>query len=75
MLSLANSPSRQLLFGLSAGVLVMALLVLASSALAQVATVTPGFDVAQMIALCRQMMSQAGSMMQAMMSGMCMMGR
>ena len=75
MLALAQSPTRQVLIGFAAGTLLMALLTLAGPALAQTATPPPAIGLQQMLEWCRQMMVQAGPMMQGMMGGMCMMGR
>ena len=72
MLTLTQLPTRQVIVGFAAGVLVLALLVLTSSALAQTPTPAPAAAMQQMIEWCRQMMSQAGGIMQGMMSGMCM---
>lgn len=74
MNAMTQVPIRQVAFGFSAGVLSMGLLTLVGTALAQ--TPTPAApDLQQMLAWCTQMMGQAGSMMQGMMGGMCMMGR
>ncbi len=74
MNTLAQVPIDQAALGFSAGALSMALLTLVATALAQ--TPTPASpDMQQMLEWCRQMMGQAGSMMQGMMGGMCMMGR
>jgi hypothetical protein len=74
MNAFAQVPMRQVVFGFGAGALLMALVILVGPALAQ--TPTPAApDMQQMLEWCRQMMGQAGVMMQGMMSGMCMMGR
>lgn len=65
-------PIRQVALGFGAGALSMALLTIAGTALAQAPAEV---DLQQMLQWCTQMMSQAGSTMQGMMSGMCMMGR
>jgi hypothetical protein len=90
MTALAHHPIRQAMLGFSAGALLMALVTVVGTALAQ--TPAPAVvDMQQMVEWCRQMMAsvdlqamletcrtmmgQAGTMMQGMMSGMCMMGR
>ena len=74
MNTLAQVPIRQVALGFSAGALSMALLTLVATALAQ--TPTPAApDMQLMLEWYRQMMGQAGSMMQRMMGGMCTMGR
>ena len=75
MLSLTQLPTRHLIIGFAAGALFMVLLSLVGSAFAQTATPVPAPSMQQMLEWCRQMMSQAGTLMQGMMSGMCMMGR
>ena len=77
MTALTHGAPRQLAIGFVAGALVMGLVTLVGTVLAQTPTPTPmpAIDVQQMIEWCRQMMTQAGGMMQGMMSGMCMMGR
>ncbi len=74
MTALSNIAPRQLAIGFLAGALLMALVTLVGTALAQTPTPSPmpALDVQQMSEWCRQMMVQAGSMMQGMMSGMCM---
>jgi len=74
MTALAHYPIRQAVLGFGAGALLMALVTLVGTALAQTPVpATP--DMQQMLEWCRQMMGQAGAMMQGMMGGMCMMGR
>ena len=77
MNALSLVPPRQVLAAFAAGVVVTALLMLSTGVLAQSPSPTPmpAPSIDQMVAWCRQMMSQAGMMMQGMMSGMCMMGR
>ena len=77
MIARTQSPAREVALGFAAGALLMALLTLAGSALAQtpIPTPMPAINIQQMLEWCRQMMSQAGGMMQGIMSGMCMMGR
>ncbi len=76
MLSVAHRPIGQIMLSFAAGVLLTALMTAVMPALAQVPTASstpmPAIEVQQMIEWCRQMMSQIGSMMHDMMSGMCM---
>lgn len=78
MLSFSNRPIGQIRLSFAAATLLTALVALAMPALAQVQvpsaspTPMPAIDVQQMIEWCRQMMSQAGGMMQVMTSGICM---
>jgi len=74
MNAMTQVPIRQVAFGFGAGALSMGLLTLVGAALAQTPTLAAS-DLQQMLAWCTQMMGQAGSMMQGMLSGMCMMGR
>ena len=74
MTALTQVLVRQVAFGFGAGALFMALATPVGSALAQ-SPAPVALDMHQMFEWCRQMMGQAGSMMQGMMSGMCMMGR
>jgi hypothetical protein len=72
MTALAQYPIRQAVLGFGAGALLMALVTLVGTALAQ----TPAPAIAgmqQMLEWCRQMMASVD--LQGMMSGMCMMGR
>ena len=81
MLTLSHLPMRHIVLRFAAGVLLMALAALVGTVLAQAQVPSaspvpmPAIDVQQMVEWCRQMMAQAGSMMQGLMSGMCMMGR
>jgi hypothetical protein len=90
MNTLTHVPIRQVALGFSAGALLMALVSLVGTALAQTPAPTApdlqqmvewcrqmmaSVDVQAMLEACRGMMGQAGTMMQGMMSGMCMMGR
>ena len=71
MIARTPFPLRQVAFGFAGGALAMGLVSLVGTAIAQ--TPPPAvIDMQQMLELCRQMMSQAGGMMQGMMSGMCM---
>ena len=78
MLSWSHRPIGQIVLSFAAGMLLTALVTVAGPALAQVQVPSaspipgPAIDLQQMIAWCRQMMGQAGMMMQGMMSGMCM---
>ncbi len=71
MTALTHFPTHRAVFGFAAGALAMAFVTLVGTRLAQ----SPGPDMQGMIEWCRQMMGQAGAMMQGTMSGMCMMGR
>ena len=71
MLTLTQLQARQVALAFAAGVLFTVLLVLSTSALAQSPTPVPA-TMQEMVEWCRQMMGQAGMMMQGMMSGMCM---
>jgi hypothetical protein len=77
-ISLTHLPLRPIMLSFAAGVLLTALATLVVPALAQAqvpsASPTPiaASDVQQMTEWCRQMMAQAGGMMQGMMSGLCM---
>ncbi len=62
---------RQVALAFIAGVLITLLLATSPSAVAQTATPIPA-TMQEMVEWCRQMMGQMGSMMQGMMSGMCM---
>ena len=76
MLTQSRLPLPQLVVSFAAGALLMALVAVVGTALAQSPaaspTPMPAIDVQQMIEWCRQMMSQGGAMMQGMMSSMCM---
>ena len=71
MLVQSQHQARQVALAFVAGVLITMLLALSTSALAQSPTPVPA-TAQQMIEWCRQMMGQMGTMMQGMMSGMCM---
>jgi hypothetical protein len=71
MLTLSQFQTRQVASAFAAGVLFTVLLAFATTALAQSPTPVP-VPPQQMIEWCRQMMGQMGTMMQGMMSGMCM---
>ncbi len=75
MLTLTQLPTRHLIVGFAAGALFMVLLKIVGAAFAQTPPPVPAASMQQMFEWCRQMMSQAGTLMQGMMSGMCMMGR
>lgn len=70
MLTLTRLQVRQVALAFAAGVL-FTLLALSSPTLAQSTAPVPA-TMQEMVEWCRQMMGQAGMMMQAMMSGMCM---
>jgi len=90
MNTLTQVPIRQVALGFSAGALFMVLVTLVGTAVAQTPAPI-SLDMQQMLEWCRpmmgsvdtqamfeargSMMGRAGSMMQGMMSGMCMMGR
>ncbi len=71
MLLLTQLQTRQVALAFATGVLFTLLLALSTSALAQSAAPVPA-TMQEMVEWCRQMMGQAGGMMQGMMSGMCM---
>ncbi len=70
MLTMARLQMRQVALAFAAGVLFTLLLTLSTSALAQSAAPVPA-TMQEMVEWCRQMMGQAGMMMQGMMSGIC----
>ena len=70
-MTLTRLEVRQVALAFAAGVLFTLLLALSTSALAQSAAPVPA-TMQEMVEWCRQMMGQAGMMMQGMMSGMCM---
>ncbi len=71
MLMQSQHQARQVALAFVAGVLVTMLLAVSTSAMAQSTTPIPA-TMQEMVEWCRQMMGQMGTMMQGMMSGMCM---
>ena len=74
MIARTQFPTRHVAFGFVGGAVAMGLWSLVGTVLAQMSPPTL-IDMQQMFEFCRQMMGQAGAMMQGMMGGMCMMGR
>ncbi len=71
MLMQSQHQARQVALAFVAGVLVTMLLAVSTSTMAQSAAPVPA-TMQEMVEWCRQMMGQAGTMMQGMMGGMCM---
>ena len=71
MLMQSQHQARQVALAFVAGVLVAMLLTVSTSAMAQGVTSGPA-TMQEMVDWCRQMTGQMGSMMQGMISGMCM---
>ncbi len=73
-----NAPTdvsvRHVAFGFGAGALFMGLMTVVGTALAQAPSILAA-DMQLMLEWCRQMMGQAGSAAQGMISGMCMVSR